>query len=122
MSEQRQGLPIEVGVDVSGLNVTALRWAVQQAGLTGADVHAITGWGGPVHDDAPDPGSPLTAAAEDAQRLATGSHGRGELPGMHLGRWPPTGIHHAPSSGRGRPAGTTPAADAPPTMLAVVVE
>jgi hypothetical protein len=44
VSDQRQDAPIVVGVDGSVLRIDALRWAVVQARLTGADVHAVTGW------------------------------------------------------------------------------
>ena len=45
MSEQRQDVaPIVVGVDGPILSLTALRWAVEHARRTGADIHAVTGW------------------------------------------------------------------------------
>ena len=44
MSEQRQVLPNVVGVDGSVLSVTTLRWAVEHTRLTGAEIHAVTGW------------------------------------------------------------------------------
>lgn len=45
MSQQRPDIrPIVVGVDGSVLSVTTLRWAVEHARRTGADVHAVTGW------------------------------------------------------------------------------
>ena len=141
MSQQRQQpplgrqRPIVVGIDGSILSVAALRWAVGQARLTGADVHAVTGWEVPitimivptyteadyardaqqvldravaeVQQTEPDvrierhliqkrPALALTAAAEDAQLLVIGSHGRGELPGMHLGSVASYCVHHAP--------------------------
>jgi nucleotide-binding universal stress UspA family protein len=135
MSEQLQQAPIVVGVDGSLLSIAALRWAVDQARLTGADVHAVTGWEVPitimmvpryteadyardarevldravaeVQDIEPDvcirrhliqkrPGLALTAAAEGARLLVIGSHGRGELPGMHLGSVASYCVHHAP--------------------------
>lgn len=37
-----------------------------------------------------------TAEAEGAQLLIVGSHGRGELPGMHLGSVATFCVHHAP--------------------------
>jgi nucleotide-binding universal stress UspA family protein len=42
------------------------------------------------------PAHALTAAAEDAALLVVGSHGRGELPGMHLGSVAGYCVHHAP--------------------------
>ncbi|MFR9807263.1 universal stress protein [Pseudonocardia sp. RS010] len=48
MSEQQAPPPIVVGVDGSVRSVAALRWAAQQARLTGAEVHAVTGWEVPV--------------------------------------------------------------------------
>ncbi len=54
MSQQQQRpplgqqRPIVVGIDGSLLSVAALRWAIGQARLTGADVHAVTGWEVPI--------------------------------------------------------------------------
>lgn len=42
------------------------------------------------------PALALTRAAEGAQLLVVGSHGRGELPGMHLGSVASFCVHHAP--------------------------
>jgi nucleotide-binding universal stress UspA family protein len=42
------------------------------------------------------PAHALTEAAEGAQLLVVGSHGRGELPGMHLGSVATYCVHHAP--------------------------
>jgi len=39
-----QTLPVIVGVDGSDASKDALRWAVHQAGLVGAEVHAIYAW------------------------------------------------------------------------------
>ncbi len=44
MSEQADRPVIVVGVDGSDLSVEALRWAVTQARLTGAAVHAVLAW------------------------------------------------------------------------------
>jgi nucleotide-binding universal stress UspA family protein len=57
----------------------------------------------------PDPGVPvitrliqnrpalaLTQESQDADLLVVGGHGRGELPGMHLGSVASYCIHHAP--------------------------
>jgi nucleotide-binding universal stress UspA family protein len=46
MTEQQSatGQRIVVGVDGSPSSHAALRWAVQQAGQTGASVEAITAW------------------------------------------------------------------------------
>jgi nucleotide-binding universal stress UspA family protein len=38
----------------------------------------------------------LTGMATDADTLVIGSHGRGELPGMHLGSVASYCVHHAP--------------------------
>jgi nucleotide-binding universal stress UspA family protein len=143
MSGQRQGAPIVVGVDGSGLSIDALRWAVVQARLTGADVHAVTGWEVPftimivptyteadyardahlvldravaeVQETAPDvliekhliqrrPALALTRAAEGAQLLVIGSHGR-------------RAARHAPGLGRLllRPSRTMPSGRRPRT-------
>jgi nucleotide-binding universal stress UspA family protein len=126
---------IVAGVDGSEDSKEALRWAVQQARLTGAEVHAVSAWQVPLtiwvvpsytetdyHRDAaenldkavldalgPDPGVPvitrlvqnrppvaLTGEAEHAELLVVGGHGRGELPGMHLGSVASYCVHHAP--------------------------
>jgi nucleotide-binding universal stress UspA family protein len=42
------------------------------------------------------PAHALTEAAGSAQLLVVGSHGRGELPGMHLGSVAGFCVHHAP--------------------------
>lgn len=42
------------------------------------------------------PAFALTETAEGAQLLVVGSHGRGELPGMHLGSVATFCVHHAP--------------------------
>jgi nucleotide-binding universal stress UspA family protein len=42
------------------------------------------------------PARALAEAAEGAELLVTGSHGRGELPGMHLGSAASYCVHHAP--------------------------
>ncbi len=42
------------------------------------------------------PARALTTAAEQADLLVIGSHGRGELPGMHLGSVASYCVHHAP--------------------------
>ena len=49
MTEQQDGTGqrIVVGVDGSSSSRAALRWAVRQAGLTGASVEAITAWQSP---------------------------------------------------------------------------
>lgn len=126
---------IIVGVDGSDDSREALLWAVRQARLTGAEVHALTAWQVPFsiylapsateadyEQNAaetlstavqkalgPDPGVPviaqlvqkrpaaaLTEAAEGAELLVVGAHGRGELPGMHLGSVATYCVHHAP--------------------------
>ncbi|PVZ06306.1 universal stress protein [Actinomycetospora cinnamomea] len=49
----------------------------------------------------------LGERAENAQMLVLGSHGRGDLPGMHLGSTASYCVHHAPCPVvvvRGRPA------------------
>jgi nucleotide-binding universal stress UspA family protein len=42
------------------------------------------------------PARALATAAADADLLVVGSHGRGELPGMHLGSVSGYCVHHAP--------------------------
>ncbi len=42
------------------------------------------------------PATALTRQAEDAELLVVGCHGRGELPGMHLGSVASYCVHHAP--------------------------
>lgn len=42
------------------------------------------------------PGPALAHAAEGAELLVIGSHGRGELPGMHLGSVATYCVHHSP--------------------------
>jgi len=126
---------IVVGADGSALSVQALRWAADQARLTGARIVVVTGWETPVTimivptwteedyareaeatlertvaealGDAPDvpielrlvrhrPAQALAEAADGAALLVVGSHGRGELPGMHLGSVATYCVHHAP--------------------------
>ncbi len=48
MSEQPGRPVIVVGIDGSDLSVDALRWAVGQARLTGAEVNAVLAWDIPV--------------------------------------------------------------------------
>ena len=124
-----------VGLDGSTDSKQALRWAMQQAEATGAEVHAVCAWEVPVTilllptateqdyadravaaleetlaevvgDDPPvvvraeavegRPARVLTTQAEGADLLVIGSHGRGELPGMHLGSVASYCVHHAP--------------------------
>jgi nucleotide-binding universal stress UspA family protein len=47
-SEHRTGSRIVAGVDGSPSSLSALRWAVRQAGLTGAAVEAVLAWQYPV--------------------------------------------------------------------------
>lgn len=135
MTEQGLIGPIVVGIDGSVRSVAALRWAAAQARLTGADVHAVTGWEVPVtimvvptyteadyareahavldrvvaevQETDPDvkiekhliqqrPALALMEWAEGAQLLVIGSHGRGDLPGVHLGSTASYCVHHAP--------------------------
>jgi nucleotide-binding universal stress UspA family protein len=135
MTEQGPTGRIVVGIDGSVRSVVALRWAVSQARLTGAEVHAVTGWEVPVtimlvptYTEAdyardahvvldrvvaevqatdPDveiekhliqqrPALALMEWAEGAQLLVIGSHGRGDLPGTHLGSTASSCVHHAP--------------------------
>lgn len=136
MTSDDAGRPaIIVGVDGSEDSREALLWAVRQARLTGAEVHALTAWQVPFsiylapsateadyEQNAaetlstavqkalgPDPGIPvmtllvqkrpaaaLTEAADGAELLVVGAHGRGELPGMHLGSVATYCVHHAP--------------------------
>jgi nucleotide-binding universal stress UspA family protein len=126
---------IVVGTDGSALSVQGLRWAADQARLTGARLVAVTGYEPPMTimlvptwteedyameaeaalertivealGEEPDvsverrlvqrrPAHALTEAAEGAALLVVGSHGRGELPGMHLGSVATYCVHHAP--------------------------
>jgi nucleotide-binding universal stress UspA family protein len=135
MSEQPSRPKIVVGIDGSDLSVEALRWAVQQARYTGAEVHAVMAWevstfvylsptrtevdyerdAEQILDDVvakvmgeesdvsvqqhmvrQAPGLALTHAGRDADLLVVGSHGRGELPGLHLGSVSGYCVHHAP--------------------------
>jgi nucleotide-binding universal stress UspA family protein len=48
MPEHRTGPCIVAGVDGSPSSLSALRWAVRQAGLTGATVDAVISWHYPV--------------------------------------------------------------------------
>lgn len=134
MTEQQSRNVIVVGVDGSQLSIDALRWAVAQAKLTGAEVEAVTGYDVPwtilltptftdedyareaqqtldrsvealgSHPDVPvrkyliqeRAALALTLRAKGADLLVVGSHGRGELPGMHLGSVAGYCVHHAP--------------------------
>lgn len=126
---------IVVGIDGSADSTQALRWAVRQAEVTGAEVHAVSAWEVPVTilllptateedyaaravavldetltqvvgDDPPvgvraeaaegRPARVLATRSEGADLLVIGSHGRGELPGMHLGSVASYCVHHAP--------------------------
>jgi nucleotide-binding universal stress UspA family protein len=126
---------IVVGIDGSPDSRLALRWAVAQAQLTGAEVEAITAWEVPLTilllptanesdyadqatrilaetldevlgDDPPvavharalegRAAKALTRQAHGADLLVVGTHGRGELPGMHLGSVASYCVHHAP--------------------------
>ncbi len=42
--EYRAGSRIVAGVDGSPSSISALRWAIRQAGLTGAAVDAVIAW------------------------------------------------------------------------------
>jgi nucleotide-binding universal stress UspA family protein len=46
--EHHTGARIVTGVDGSPSSISALRWAIRQAGLTGATVDAVTAWHYPV--------------------------------------------------------------------------
>ena len=126
---------IVVGIDGSADSKQALRWAVRQAEVTGAEVRAVCAWEVPVTilllptateedyaaravavldetltqvvgDDPPvevraeaaegRPARVLATQSEGADLLVIGSHGRGELPGMHLGSVASYCVHHAP--------------------------
>jgi nucleotide-binding universal stress UspA family protein len=126
---------IVVGIDGSPDSKQALRWAVDQAEATDAEVEAVCAWEVPVTilllptateqdyadrarqvldetfaevvgDDPPvavhaaavegRPARVLSKRAAGADLLVVGSHGRGELPGMHLGSVASYCVHHAP--------------------------
>lgn len=126
---------IVVGIDGSPDSKQALRWAVDQAEVTDAEVEAVCAWEVPVTilllptateqdyadrarqvlddtfaevvgDDPPvavhaeavegRPARVLSKRAAGADLLVVGSHGRGELPGMHLGSVASYCVHHAP--------------------------
>jgi len=135
MSDSTSTPVIVVGADGSDLSIDALRWAADQARLTGARLVVVTGYEPPVtimivptwteedyaleaekalehtvvaalgvNPDVPverrlvqrRPAHALTEAARGASLLVVGSHGRGELPGMHLGSVAGYCVHHAP--------------------------
>jgi nucleotide-binding universal stress UspA family protein len=135
MSDATTAPIIVVGADGSALSIQALRWAADQARLSGARLVAVTGYEPPMTillvptwteedyareaeaaldrtvvealGEDPDvsverrlvqrrPAHALTEAAEGATLLVVGSHGRGELPGMHLGSVAGYCVHHAP--------------------------
>lgn len=135
MSDDGARPVIVVGADGTDLSIEAVRWAAQQARLTGADLVAVTAYLIPVTiflaptyteadylrdaqnilnhtvDEALGPGpdihverrlseehpaQALTRAAEGAQLLVVGSHGRKEFPRMHLGSVATYCVHHAP--------------------------
>lgn len=126
---------IVVGADGTDLSIKAVRWAAEQAQLTGADVLVVTAFLvpatvflAPTYTEAdylrdaqnvlnrtitealgPEPvvsverlltedhpAHALTSAAEGAQLLVVGSHGRKEFPRMHLGSVASYCVHHAP--------------------------
>ena len=129
------GRRIVVGIDGSPRSREALRWAVDQARRTGAQVRAVAAWDvspfvylAPTateetyeqaaetvlnevvesvldgEDDVPiervmvqgRPGPAVAKAARGAELLVIGSHGHGEIPGMHLGSTAGYCVHHAP--------------------------
>ena len=135
MTEHLTSPFIIAGADGSPPSIDAVRWAAEQARLTGSELRVVTGWEvrptiyivptyteGDYEADArrvldqtvadalgPDPGEhvkkilyegrparALAVAADGAKLLVIGSHGRGELPGMHLGSVASYCVHHAP--------------------------
>jgi nucleotide-binding universal stress UspA family protein len=124
MVEQSLRPFIVVGADGSPPSIRAVQWADRQARMTGADLRVITGWEVPptiyivptyteadYERDArdvlnktvaealgPEPGAHVTSTLYEARpaRALVGSHGRGELPGMHLGSVASYCVHHAP--------------------------
>ena len=116
---------IVVGVDGSEPSLKALRWAAQQARLTGATLRVLTTWEVatgtgwvptfPVDYDPqavarqaldeavtetlgadPDVAPILLAAAKDADLLVVGSHGHGAFAGMLIGSVSEHLVRHAP--------------------------
>jgi nucleotide-binding universal stress UspA family protein len=64
---------IVVGVDSSPGSRTALRWALTQAGLTGASVHAVTAWQSPVVYDGWVPVPDRFAIIAGAEKVLAGT-------------------------------------------------
>jgi nucleotide-binding universal stress UspA family protein len=73
MSEQQNNAAqrIVVGVDGSPSSRAALRWAVRQAGLTGASVEAITAWQSPTLVALGTPFAEAEPSAGDDARIRT---------------------------------------------------
>jgi nucleotide-binding universal stress UspA family protein len=83
--EHRAGSRIVAGVDGSPSSVSALRWAVQQAGLTGATVDAVIAWRYPVsaggYGWAPTGMGTAFDFKEDAEKVLAGAIGTACAPG-----------------------------------------
>jgi nucleotide-binding universal stress UspA family protein len=63
----REGGRVVVGVDGSDSSIAALRWAVKQAALTGAEVAAVTAWHIPVNYGS---GYTITVPIPDLEKAA----------------------------------------------------
>jgi nucleotide-binding universal stress UspA family protein len=72
--------------DAENLMDTILKEAAAEFGDIPIDKDLVGGRAGPA----------LAHAAEGAELLVIGSHGRGELPGMHLGSVASYCVHHSP--------------------------
>jgi nucleotide-binding universal stress UspA family protein len=101
---------IVVGVDGSPSSREALRWAVQQAALTGSAVDAVIAWHDPASyagygwliadtsyaDLKGHPARVLLDAAEGGDLLVVGNRGHGGFAGMLLGSVSQHCVNHSP--------------------------
>jgi nucleotide-binding universal stress UspA family protein len=83
--EHRTGHRILAGVDGSPSSLSALRWAIRQAGLTGATVDAVITWHYPVSDGGYGWGPMGTGTAfdfkENAEKVLADAIGKAYDPG-----------------------------------------
>jgi nucleotide-binding universal stress UspA family protein len=105
---RHSGSRIVVGVDGSPSSIGALRWAIRQAELTGADVEAVIAWHYPIatggYGWAPtgmatsfdfNPAQVLLGASDGADLLVVGSRGHGGFTEALLGSVSQHCVHHA---------------------------